>query len=143
MKTELYTRKFGENISFTISCWFCQQTCYGSIDEFETTSNFYCRNKSCQTHHLNYIFLENFGHEIIHSTLDKVRFSVNLNSNSYQITYLVNNKEIQVLRRVNLNTADSDSLDFYLAPVFTLPYESLTLTPQNVKDKLPTLLLFL
>lgn len=139
-----YTRKYGDDKDFSMPCWFCQQICHMSIDELDSAaiSNFYCQNKVCQDHRVNHIFAERFGTEV-YAVLSKVTLSINLNSRLYEARYLVNSKELELLEKVNLPISDSDSLDFYLTPVFCMPYESLPLTPQNIKHKLPTLLLFL
>jgi hypothetical protein len=108
-------------------CWFCQEPCQPPL----------CKNKECLKYFVNYSFLENLGDSLMFRT----QFKVNINFREYVINYLPSIKTMEVYEKI-LSPGMKSYLEisYFLQMIFSTPYESLTITPQNAPYKLPALI---
>lgn len=141
MKNIQYTKAYGEPYNFTMECWFCHQPTKPSL----------CRSEECLKYAVNYVFLEEHNVRTCTYALTKAQFAATLDSREYLINYLPLTRQMEVIERIALSAKPVMGVDYYLKiagvdyaikDVFVISCDSLILTPQNVKDKLPTLITF-
>lgn len=109
----------------------------------------YCENKVCRPYHVAYIFgihRNNPEEQLNQSNLAKIQFKVRLHNNKdYEINYHVATKDLEIIEQISHYISfdeDSSSTAYTYKNVLITKYDSLTITPTNVQDKLPTILLF-
>lgn len=112
-----------------INCWFCSELCENR-----------CFTAECHQFGVAYAFYvlnDKFK-------LFSAQMQINLNSKLYYVNYLLDHNVMEVVEKYSPPSASAYYVgDYYLKRVFSVPYTSLILTPQNIQTKLPTLLLFL
>jgi len=124
-----------------MNCWFCNQFVENSM----------CQTQSCRNHYVVYIRRTNKLN--ILNELDelfRVQFKTTLYTNTtardYIINYLPIQEQIEVVEQITPPLdpeSECPSIPYEYKIVFKIHYDSLILTPQNAKSKLPTLLIFL
>lgn len=109
-----------------MNCWFCQK-------QFYSHENM-CLSQTCGA-----------SYHFRNGNLYRVYFHAYFPKNKeYIISYYPEEKNLRVVERIDPPfTGDYTTFSSYHQNVLRIPYTSLTLTPQNVKEKLPILLLFL
>lgn len=116
-----------------LNCWFCNTPVAGSM----------CESQSCRPYYVIYIFT--------HTTLlnvRKVQFKTDLyfqnDLKEYIINYFPQKNKLQVVQQITHNMgSDNESvgMSYEFKTAFEIPYDSISLTPQNAQSRLPTLLL--
>lgn len=108
----------------------------------------YCENKVCRLYHVAYVFViqrNKPNDNLNQSNLAKIELKVRLHNKDYQINYHVATKDLEIIEQISHYISfdeDSSSTAYTYKNVLVTKYDSLTITPTNVQDKLPTLLLF-
>jgi len=131
MNTEDFTKRCSD-LTVCIRCWFCN----------ENITMPACQNTDCLKASVLYSIKEYHDSENGFYNLQKVQFKTNINKRNYRINYHLPNSQMTVFQ---LNHHPDSAGSFNITSqkfVLSITYESLILTPQNVKDKLPLLITF-
>lgn len=111
-----------------MNCFFCNQVIFND--------DAYCYNKICYDHNV----LHRYHKDRDEKHLWKVVFSTIIKEQRFYIDYILHHSkhdvpicEISVIKEIN-------GLSCFKT-VLTLPYPPITLTPSNIKEKLPIYLL--
>lgn len=126
-----YTKSYGAPDEFTMNCWFCNQSFQPNLDCDRKDLKFKCDNHKCYQHYVTYFFNQ-------HYSLNIMQFKANLNNFNYFINYYDKDKRMLIVKQ----TYCDKSVLFDYETILDIPYNRLTLTLDNYKDKLPILLLF-
>lgn len=120
-------------------CWFCEQ---------ELQYPPYCSFRDCKQKYVTYTLVT--GKPFRPRDLIKVQFKTTTYSGGSEREYIINyyppkmEMEIVEQKRVPINDNEESPWEsFNFKTILTFPYDSLILTPNNVDQKLPTLLTFL
>lgn len=146
MKIETYTVKCDEFKTFTMPCWFCNQSVMPGSFDFDTPQ---CPSALCQKSDVTYVFsqvVKNNSEDTDYKTLIKVFFKVILSDQVYFVTYYPFDQNMSVEKIISFRASflpdPAVSTRYMLDHVLQIPCNSTFLTPYNAQDKLPTLITF-
>lgn len=114
-------------------CWFCQNPVTSSM----------CQSQACRPYYVIYVFT---GTDL--SNLLKVQFKISLyhrnDLKEYFVNYHPKLKQMEIIERIIHQMGvenESVNISYDLKPAFKIPYDAISLTPQNAQSRLPILLL--
>ena len=121
-----------------MNCWFCNNFLTSQTWGISSTKIRHCKYPSCRKGYVVYVLVD----EVIVKTQFKITIHSINSFKNYSITYFCNSKQIEVVQEIRVIDNDTNHLYVESKKVFTIPYESIILTPTNTESKLPTLITF-